>query len=377
MNCLHKTLFQSFVKPFYKENAGTFVFAFTMMFCIVSKVDGAGVYEYHYSLITGMFKSRVFLMIVLFAWFMYLRKCIVFVSKVIFNPRYSFLQVYNQLSPLKNFWLLFIVEIWLLMPVLLYTLFISFIGFKQHHYLTVALIVSYLLFLSVMAAIWHAHQLDNLNKRGIFSFLNFNGKPGQLSSYHFILLQFISKNQIMVWTGIKIFTCGALYLIARNNSLTDYDISMPFLFYNFGILANGVIIFRIRAFEELYLSFYRSLPVSLIKRCLQYLVTYLILLIPEIVTAIALTPVHLYLRDAVNFILCGVGLSLLMNSITFIDFKMKEYLKILLVFFCIECIFLMTVGFVFLYLFLLIAAVIIFFRRYYQFEQNAYSDRLG
>ncbi len=52
-----KILFKSFVKTFYKENAGAFVFVFTMLFCIVSKVDGAGLYEYHYSLVTGDVKE--------------------------------------------------------------------------------------------------------------------------------------------------------------------------------------------------------------------------------------------------------------------------------------------------------------------------------
>lgn len=369
MNNRFKILFQSFVKTFYTENAGTFVFVFTMMFCIVSKVDGAGLYEYHYSLATGMLKSNVLLFLVLFIWFLYVRKCFVFVSDVITNPHYSFLQVYNQLNKNKRLRLFFIIEVLLLMPILLYVLFISFVGFKQRLYLPVLSAIIYLLLLCVIATSLHVQQLDNLNKRFKLPFLKITEKLKLSSSYQFTLIRFVVIRQMNIWIGIKIFTCGILYLIARNNNAVDHDLSMAFLFYSFGILANGVLIFRIRVFEEIYLSFYRTLPISLINRFLQYSLLYFIFLIPEFITTLTLMPVHIPFKDAGNFILYGFSLSLLMNSLTFLEnFKMKEYVVLLLATFCIECIFLMTVGFVFLYLTFFTLAITIFFKRYYKFE---------
>ena len=54
-----KILFKSFIRPFYKENAGVFIFVFMMMFFIVNKVDGAGLFEYHYSLILATLTSNI------------------------------------------------------------------------------------------------------------------------------------------------------------------------------------------------------------------------------------------------------------------------------------------------------------------------------
>jgi len=371
MNYPAKILFQSFVKPFYKENAGVFVFVFTMMFCIVSKVDGAGLYEYHYSLVTGMFKSNIFLLLVFFTWFLYVRKYVVFVSNVMLNPHYTFLQLYNQVGKSRKFLLFFIVETWLLLPVLLYASFISFVGFDQHVYLPILLVVAYLLLLCTMSAGWHVYLLSKPHKRTMFSLQSLNIKFRLPSSYPVILVRFVSCKQKIIWAAAKVFTCGVLYLIARNNTFTDYDISMPFLFFNFGILANGVLIYRIREFEETYVSFHRGMPVSLTRRLLHYSFIYFIFLIPEFVTAGMLVPVHLHYTDALNLMLCSFGLLLLMNSITFLDdFKMKEYVQILLAVFCIQCIFLMTVGFVFLYLFLFISAITVFIKSYYKFERN-------
>ncbi len=374
MNHPFKILFQSFVKSFYKENAGAFVFVFTIMFCIVSKVDGAGLYEYHYSLATAMLKSTFMLFLVLFIWFLYVRKCFAFVSGVIANPHYSFLQVYNQLSKMKRLQLFFIIEVLLLMPILLYVLFISFVGFKQGLYFPVLSAIIYLLLLCIITTALHVRQLDNLNKRFELPFLKIPAWLNLSSSYPFTLTRFVAINQINIWIGIKIFTCCILYLIARNNNAVDHDTSMAFLFYSFGILANGVLIFRIRAFEEIYLSFYRALPISLIKRFSQYAFLYFILLIPEFITILTLMPVHIQCKDALNFILCGFSLSLLMNSFTFLEnFKMKEYVVLLLATFCIECILLMTVGFVFLYLTFFALSVTIFLKRYYKFEQSTYN----
>ena len=58
MGPLYSILWKALVKPFYRENAGLFVFVFTMMFFIVNKVGGAELLEYHYSLILGTLKKR-------------------------------------------------------------------------------------------------------------------------------------------------------------------------------------------------------------------------------------------------------------------------------------------------------------------------------
>jgi hypothetical protein len=258
------------------------------------------------------------------------------------------------------------------MPVLLYTLFICFVGFQQHLYLPVLVVIFYLLLLCVIAALWHVYQLNNPNKVFTFSLQKSTGKKRLASSYPLVLIRFVIARQTFIWSGIKIFTCVILYLIARNNNYTYYETSNVFLFYNFGILANGVLILRIRTFEETFLSFYRGLPVSLAKRFLQYSLIYFYLLIPEFITTLILVPARLHLKDAVSFMLCSLSLSLLMNSLTFTeDFKMKEYIKILLAILFIEYIFMMTIGFVVLYLFLFALAIIIFSKRYYKFEQKA------
>jgi len=261
------------------------------------------------------------------------------------------------------------VQVWLLFPVLLYVWFILFVGLQQHLYIPLLIIIISLLTMLVSGALYHTYALNNPNRSPFLTIKKLPGKSFS-SAFPLVLIQYVLYKQWILFAGIKIFTCGVLYLTARNNNVADNDTTIAFMFYNFGLLANGVLIFRIRAFEQVYLNFYRSLPVPVTKGLLQYAATFFIFLIPEGVTAAMLMPHHLTLKDGIDFGLNGFSLLLLMNSITFLqDFKMKNYVKILLLLLCIEYIFLITAGITFLYLFFFILAAFIFIKRYYTFEQ--------
>ena len=371
MNPSAGIFFQSFVKPFYKENAGALVFVYTMMFCIVSTMDGAGMFAYHYSLVTSMLTSGVVFLLVFFLWFIYARKCAVFVASIIHNPQYSFLYIINCLSKRKRFLLFFIVEAWLLLPILSYSLFIVYVGCHQHFYLPVLMVVCYLLLLCMAMTAWHVYLLYYPQKSETISVQQRTQTFKRPSSYPAVVLWFVMDEQKVIWVSVKVFSCGVLYLIARYNTAAQYDIVMPFLFFNFGVYSNGVLVYLTRQWEERYLSFYRSLPVPSLKRMLQYGLIYFILLLPEFIMAFSLVPVHLHYKDAVSFSLCAYSLLLLMNSVLFLkDFSTKEYVIVLLFFFCVQYILLPTAGFTALYLLFFAAAIILFLTSYYRYERN-------
>ncbi len=375
MRAVANLFLQVFIKPFYKENAGAIVFVFTMMFCIVSTMDGAGMFAYHYSLVTSMLTSSIVFALVFFIWFLYARKCAGFVSGVIQSPQFSILNIINCLSRMKRFWSFVFVEIVLLIPILSYSAFIVYVGCHQHFYMPVLLVVFYLVALSIGMAAWHVHLLSHSYKTESLLWQRIKGNIRSSSSYPVILIRYIVNENKAIWIGVKIYTCGVLYLIARYNTTTDYDTLMAFLFFNFGIYANGVLVYQIRQWEETYLSFYRGLPLSSVHKFLNYLLVYIILLLPEFITAFCLAPIHLHYGDAVSFSLCAYSLLMLMNSVLFIaDFSTKEFAVVLTGVFCVQYILLPTAGFVSMYLLFFFAAMILFFQFYYRFEKNAEKE---
>ncbi|MDA3613945.1 hypothetical protein [Polluticaenibacter yanchengensis] len=194
-------------------------------------------------------------------------------------------------------------------------------------------------------------------------------------AYYLIVARFVMTKQKLLWLGLKLFTCGIVYLISRNNEISaPDDIVLLYIFLSFGILANGIIVYRIRQFEQASLFFYRGLPVSYFKRFLNYSTLYFLLLVPEFITLIMLAPKHLDLIIAIRFSLCSYSLLLLMNSITFIqNFKIKDFLKILLLIFCVQLVFINTIGLTFWYLLCFILAILLFVTNYYKFESTEHS----
>ncbi|MEO7984318.1 MAG: hypothetical protein ABI688_09570, partial [Bacteroidota bacterium] len=223
----------------------------------------------------------------------------------------------------------------------------------------------------IVSSGWLVYVINNLHNKPIMRGSLINRWPRVSSAYPVILLRFVVQQQKIIWAGCKIFTCVLLYMIFRNNTLSEADIRLTFLFFNFGILGNTILIARIRNFEEMYLGFYPGMPVSLWKRLLAYSLVYFILLIPEFITAASLAPVYMEYSYATQFSLCAFGLVLLMNNITFFQrFNAREYLPVLLLIFILLYIIMMTAGLVILYYLLFTFAVIVFFAGYYKSERS-------
>lgn len=360
-----------FVKPFYNENAGSLVLIYTLMFFVVSTVDGAGLYAYHYSLVTSMLNSPVVYFLVFGLWFLYARKCAAFINSIVHSPHHSFLSIFNSLPAGKRFFLFLFAEACLMLPLLSYAVFIGYVGCHQHLYLSTVFVVLYLLFLCIAMAVRHVYALQNPETEVTVSSGKTNTRIRLLSRYPFILLSFVAKENTAIWLGIKIYSCGVLYLIARYNTATDYDTLIAFLFFNFGVLTNGVLVYLIRQYEEVFLSFYKSLPVPLIARFGNYALLFAFLLLPEFITALSLMPVHLHVADAFSFCFCAYSLLLLMNSFLFLsDFSTKEFAVVLAGVFCVQYILIPMAGYLSLSILFFMAAVAIFFTRYYRFERD-------
>ncbi|MDB5251842.1 MAG: hypothetical protein JWP27_1011 [Flaviaesturariibacter sp.] len=364
MSTRNRVLFKSIVTPFYKENAGFFLTAFTVMFFIVNQAA-----DYHLALIKGLLNSGVILMIVFAGWFLYARKCTAFISDRMRDPSYAFLQVLNTLPSSRRRALLLVVEAWLLLPVLLYAMLIVLVGLPQGHYVPVGLVVAFLMLICIASAEMHLKLLANpesamSTRRPVVRNKIFQGYP-------FLLLAYVARFQKVPWGAIKVFTCGIVYLVVRNQSPADDDIAMAFLFFTLGIMANALLVERIRSFEETRLSFYRGSPVSLSKRFLQYAFVYAAILLPEFLTLALLAPSHLHPGDALRFALCGYGFLLLMNSLASThDYRRKEFLKIMLLFFFVQYALLLSIGLFAAALLLIVTALAVFRYAYYGFERR-------
>lgn len=361
------------VLPFYKENTGVFFFLFVILFGVVNMVDGAGIFEYHYSLAKGMLASGTFMLPVLAAWALYLRKGVAFVTGQLQKPPFSFLHILRSITPVKQ-WLLWLgVCTVLFAPVLLYLVWLLYVGLRQGLIVATVVAVAGAIVMCMAAAARLRYSLSHLHSRAAEGRPGFTGRIAL--SYPGILLLQAAHTQKILWAGIKLYSCGVLYLVARNNTAQVYDISFPFLFFNFGVLVNGMVIYRLREVEEMQLQFYRSLPVPLLRRWLGYGVLYCILLLPELITLAALTPLHLHGGDAWR--IAGVAYStvLLMHAISLLRaFKAGQYLKILALLFGVQIAFVIYSEWLCMSVLFTVAATLLFYYGYYRYQPAATAE---
>lgn len=362
-------LLKLFVRTFYRQNAGAFIFFLTIMFGAVGQLKGAGIVEYHYSLISGMLANKYFFMLVLVLWLLYARKCAAFIVSHIHRPEYSFLHILTRKNKYPVFNLFIVVQLLVFAPIWIYAILILAVAFSNHWHVQGIVIAAFLFGVIFYSANFYTNILFNTGKEQRSRQLprlssRYNAK------YPVILLRYIMRDQAVMFMGIKLYSCAILWLLSKNNTPSDYDPYFPFIFFSFGVFAHIMIISRLRQFEETRLLFYRSFAVKLGKRFLQYILLYFILFLPEILTIIRLAPHHLYYTDVINYILGGFALVLTLHSLSYsAHFTMKEYLKISFLFFFAVFLFTAMRFLPGVYLSFLPTAFLLFFRGYKTYER--------
>jgi hypothetical protein len=373
MSITSTILIRSFVKPYYRQHAGFFIFIFIIFFGVVGVVDGAGILAFHYSLIRSILVNPSLLLLLLFLWTLYAKKCEQSILNVLWRPAFSFLNILSLLEKKILYRQMFAVQVLLFLPVIVYAIVICIVGIYHHVYIAGGIIFLFITSICLLSVKWYLYVILN---PGLFTGLKspVPSFKSTESAYWILFIRFIGKYKKLFFAGIKLFNCGILYGMLVNQTGTRSETDMIILFYCLSILGHGLLIHQLRELEETKLTFYRSLPISLFKRFIQYVILYFILLLPEIITLGALTPKYLHYQYAFQLIFFGFSILLFLNSLLFIQFfSMKQYLKIILCIFFLIYLSVLT-GYFFLFcIFLFLASGYIFFGRYYQYERQISS----
>ncbi len=369
MNITRTILLKSLVWPFYRQNAGLFAFLIFIMVAAVGRANDAGLLEYHLSLIQAITTNKAFLIFTLLVWMLYALKCMRFTTDSIAKKENAFLSVLSLKKSGEVTGLLLLVQVLLLLPILTYAGITVAVGLFFHRWISVSAITVFFILLLLAGA--GACQFI-LNRPGrqwkishtkIFPVVNY-------TSYTLFLFRYLGRSRKLLFLTIKLFSCTVLFGLINQTAGDRSGLQMIILFYSFCLLGHGVLIYLIRHMEETSMSFYRTLPVSLMTRFGQYALFCFLLFVPEIWIICHLTPLHLEYSDAVLLILYGYGVLLFLISLLFIRFFSRfDYLKILTVIFLFVFISVLTGLFPALCSLLIISPVYIFCRYYYHFEK--------
>jgi len=307
-------LWKTFVRQYYRQNAGFFLFFFLIFFGIVGPSQQLA---YHYALIRGILEAPSLLALVLFLWLLYAAKCSRWIMGLLHSKDHAFLYILPLLGKTKTFRLLLMIQAALYLPVILYAIAVLIIAFHSWAWTVATILVAFIAVICLGSSALYQYDLFHPGKLTRLLFIRPDGKRSVRKKYtpywSFLLRGFLTKHTALL-AGIKIFGCGMLYLLLRTQTPDDYDIRMPFLLFGMSLFGHGALIYQLRRMEDQQLLFYRSLPVSLSSRMLQYVILYLLVLLPEMITLGWLTPDHIRFRDVAGFVLAGYSTLLLLNG---------------------------------------------------------------
>jgi hypothetical protein len=354
---VNKTL----VKSFYLQHAGFFLFLFLVFFGIVAPSQQLG---YHYALIRGMLEAPVFLVLVAFAWLLYAGKTVQFVFRVLDSPEGLFLCRLRCLAPGRCFGVLLRVQHLLFLPVSGYALAIVGVALYRGAWVVAVLVVLYLGLISGVAAILYYKRLGH---PGV---IRWRGRvKWRHVSYWGVLLRFLLDDNRWLLAGIKVFSCGLLYLLLRLQTPEDYDLRTVYFTYSMALFGHGILMFRCRKLETSRMMWYRALPVALGQRLGQYGLFWLLLLAPEMLILGWMIPNPIRFIDVLVLVVTSYSLLILVSCCQLvIPLRISDFLKLWLVLFgiwygCVLGGFLIAMSGFFVG-----AAIVVFFGGYYRYE---------
>jgi hypothetical protein len=270
-------LFRVLVLEFYKQNVAFFLsiaFAAVMLFRVSDHFDMARAALHSLPFLTGVYFST---------WLLYTVKTSLFVLKSLSNPKQSFL--YNlRLFPLNvQFQELLSVQLYLMAPVFFYAGFMVFLGFMDQTWISIALILGFILLVFLVPVLVFIRDLKHPNAQQSNWSLSSAIHVNFISPYPVFFIRFLLRHQKMLLIQSKLLSCFLVWGVCILYPTDQYDFRLISIGMLLAAVGNSMITNQYHHFEKEHLLIFRNLPFSDANRFKLQTFTYAIFLVPELV----------------------------------------------------------------------------------------------
>ncbi|GAB5527255.1 MAG: hypothetical protein Roseis2KO_51270 [Roseivirga sp.] len=295
MSAVTKVLVRTLVKPFYQANAGFFLITVGLLFGFLKTPQ-------HIDIATALAYSPLYYLIPFSLFALYSIKTLQFCFTAQRLNINQFLGWLVLLKPQARVPLIIYIQIQLMAPVLAYSGLL--LGTAIQHQLWVsALIVAgaNLLLILTAAHFLHKRLISPVDPNLISGFRLWTNKLPKPFSMLFI--HHLFTRQAVLLLGTKAISIGVIIgaILIFQMEGTDYRLLTLGMLLSSGI--NAALSFQYHKFEQTGMSVFKNLPVSTSTWFGQFVLTYLLLMLPEVVVFLGNT-----LTDAPFGLLIGSAL---------------------------------------------------------------------
>ena len=325
---LSNILVKVFARGFFKVNSGLLIFMFVILVSYCFFINTLGDVKllppgkelyYQFFILINFVNSPAMMLLFFVCWFIYTIKSWQYVAGQLRIAHHQFLY-YSILSAGRKaqfkswFYMQFVISL----PFVFYAVLASVIGLVFHHYLTVGVIVLFTVLLIAVSTLNYLKQINSLVREKRQSTLLNLGQSWGKPFFSLFIYQIFDKLKL-AFVLSKLLS----YMVIISVMFSFADVRTDNRVAAFAILgvvmAHSILIYQQHRFGLVYLLITRNFPYSLSGLYLQYVLTYLLLLLPECIwffagfnlfTAIGLLFLLLSIVMVFHCVLYRIGLAM-------------------------------------------------------------------
>ena len=274
MKAVRKVLVRALVKEFYKANTGFFLVVLGLGFGFLKTAQ-------HVDLTSFLAVKPFYYLVVLVLWLLYAAKTLSFVFTLKRLPNNSWLTYLVLLNPLERLLLVLHIQALLFLPILGYSLFMTSIAIQLNQCVSAVFVISGNLILLFAATYMVERRLTSpVDAKLQTTFKNFTNRLPK--SFSMLFVHHLLNRQSILLLGTKtaslIILVGSIWIFEMEG--TDLRL------LNLGLLlsaaVNAAFCFHYHRYQQKELLIYRNLPIAKNLQFIWYGLSYLILMVPEL-----------------------------------------------------------------------------------------------
>lgn len=366
MRSVFKILNRCIVVEFYKQNAAFFGFLFLVLFGFIKGSE---------HIVIGSFlvanPSTLFFLYLL--WIGYAIKVVLFVIPILNKKENQFLNAFFLLPLRSKIKAISFISISLLLPSIAYTAFLITLAIPHAFCWSIGSLIISISILLFSLSFLLLKKLNSLPHEKSFVQIRFLNKAAKPSYLFFI--EHLIRNDFVLFLLSKAYSCLVIIGASELYRTDQFDIRLISTGVLLAFVGNVAILHKYVWFYFYKLRFAKNLPESFLKIVSSQFLTFLILLIPEIVVLIRYFPLTPTLFDVSGILAFGFSIIsliyglLILKQIELSDFVIRIFwLVVITTFFILFSIHPLPLAFLYIF----ISITIIYFRHYiFEFVEEA------
>lgn len=289
--------------------------------------------EEHLALAEILVSSPLFLSIPIFCWALYGIIVCRFNEQHMVLRQHEFLYSLLLVKPLQQNLILLLSALAELAPVLLYSVLLFCISWRDGKGLSALLLFLSLITISILVVVRLRLTFFGKAHRGVFS--QFRSILYFTKPYFLFFIVWIFRIEFLQVVFTKAFTIMLLFTTAYLYTTDEYDTRLFLMSLAMAGCVHGQLIWQLHRFENYHMMFTRNLPISIWQRLMNTVATSIVLLIPEL--GVIMSHYSSHVNVGTTLVFCGfiVSITLLFYGLLFRKEKEQEQLISLIFFLCI------------------------------------------